>query len=100
MTLDEALRVAEEACQRDVLRHGCRSRPEGPCDHCGPLFDAAAALARLRTANLPDLMEAAWGIISNAGGGNWDLETAMWRQAAENWRESYFAARLEEGEGT
>jgi hypothetical protein len=38
-----------------------------------------------------DLIEAAWGIIANAGGpgGNWDNETEEWRRAAEQWREAF-----------
>jgi hypothetical protein len=39
-----------------------------------------------------DMLEAAWGIIANAGGGNWDLETPEWREAAVKWREQYHAA--------
>lgn len=35
------------------------------------------------------MLEAAWGIIANAGGGNWDRETPEWREAATNWREAY-----------
>jgi hypothetical protein len=36
-----------------------------------------------------DLIEAAWGIIANAGGGNWKLETPEWQEAAARWREAY-----------
>ena len=36
------------------------------------------------------LLETAWGIIANAGGGNWDLETPEWKEAAERWRDKYF----------
>lgn len=36
-----------------------------------------------------DLPEAAWGIIANAGEGNWDNETPEWREAAERWRDAY-----------
>lgn len=39
-----------------------------------------------------DLAEAAWGIIANAYGGNWDLATPDWRDAAERWREEYHAS--------
>lgn len=38
-----------------------------------------------------DLLEAAWGIIANASGSNWDLESKEWKQAAERWRDNYFA---------
>lgn len=38
------------------------------------------------------LAELAWGIIANAGGGDWDRETAEWREAAVWWRDKYHAA--------
>lgn len=36
-----------------------------------------------------DLLEAAWGIIANAHGGNWDDTPEDWREAAERWRDQY-----------
>jgi len=36
-----------------------------------------------------DLLEDAWGIIANAGGGNWKLESDGWRKAAKKWRDRY-----------
>lgn len=36
-----------------------------------------------------DLLEWAWGIIANAGGGNWELESQEWREAAARWRDAY-----------
>lgn len=36
-----------------------------------------------------NMLEAAWGIIANAGGGNWNRETPEWRVAASNWRDAY-----------
>jgi hypothetical protein len=38
-----------------------------------------------------ELLNTAWGIIANVGGGNWYLETEQWRGAAERWRDSYHA---------
>ncbi len=37
--------------------------------------------------NRDELLEYAWGIIANAYGGDWDLATVQWRDAAEKWRE-------------
>lgn len=37
-----------------------------------------------------ELLEAAWGIIANAGGGDWTKESREWRIAAARWRSSYF----------
>ncbi len=38
------------------------------------------------------LLEQAWGVIANAGQGNWDLECPLWKVAAERWRDRYFTA--------
>jgi len=35
------------------------------------------------------LLETAWGIIANASGGNWALETPEWQAAAARWRDGY-----------
>lgn len=36
-----------------------------------------------------DLLDTAWSIIANAGGGNWETQTEEWRQAARRWRDEY-----------
>ena len=36
-----------------------------------------------------DLLESAWGIIANAGGGDWTTQTDDWQRAAARWREEY-----------
>ncbi len=43
------------------------------------------------TATQTDLLEAAWGLIANAYGGDWDqaAEASGWKQAAERWRDDY-----------
>jgi hypothetical protein len=38
-----------------------------------------------------DLTEAAWGIIANAGSGDWSRETPEWQEAAARWRDAYHA---------
>jgi hypothetical protein len=35
------------------------------------------------------MLELAWGLIANANGGNWDLATPDWREAAIHWRANY-----------
>jgi hypothetical protein len=37
------------------------------------------------------LCETAWGLIANAGGGNWNTETPEWKTAAGAWRDEYHA---------
>lgn len=40
--------------------------------------------------NFPDdLVHAAWGIIANAGNGDWSRETPEWQVAAARWRDAY-----------
>ena len=51
----------------------------------------ARAVADDDTGHWPDrdMLGAAWGIIANAGGGNWLLESEEWRDAATRWRDAY-----------
>jgi len=58
------------------------------------LMAAQEENAKLRdeVGRLRDRLEMAWGIIANAGGGNWTLETKEWQRAAARWRDDYFAA--------
>jgi len=41
--------------------------------------------------NYAYLLEMAWGIIANAGGGDWKKETCEWQEAAARWRDDYHA---------
>ena len=36
-----------------------------------------------------DLLEAAWGVIANAGGGDWKTQTPAWQEAAKDWRAEF-----------
>lgn len=36
-----------------------------------------------------ELLSVAWGIIANAGGGNWEKEVPDWQRAATRWRDDY-----------
>ena len=38
------------------------------------------------------IIEAAWGVIANAGGGDWTKETPEWQEAAARWRDEYHRA--------
>jgi hypothetical protein len=38
-------------------------------------------------ARLAAELEMAWGIIANAGGGDWSKETPEWQEAAAKWRD-------------
>jgi hypothetical protein len=41
---------------------------------------------------MDDLLMAAWGLIANAGGGDWSNETDEWRAAAARWRDAFHAS--------
>ena len=43
----------------------------------------------LRRSGGMDLIEAAWGLIANAGEGNWETQTSDWQEAAAKWRDNY-----------
>lgn len=48
------------------------------------------ALLLERIEKLERSEEAAWGLIANAYGGNWELGKASgWKAAAERWRDAY-----------
>lgn len=55
----------------------------------------AADNARLR-----DQCESAWGLIANAGGGDWATQSAEWVQAARRWRDAYHAILATQPAGT
>jgi hypothetical protein len=46
----------------------------------------AMAVAR-RIAPIIDAVELAWGLIANAGEGNWEKENSDWVKAARRWRD-------------
>jgi len=48
-----------------------------------------AGILRTETTPLEDQLEMAWGIISNAGGGDWTKESKEWQDAAARWRDTY-----------
>lgn len=45
----------------------------------------------IKEAQLLSLLEEAWGIIANAGGGDWSRESEQWREAAVAFRQKYLA---------
>lgn len=51
---------------------------------------AMSEIERLRKEYF-EMLDSAWGLIANAGGGNWDLQTEEWRQAARRWRDKYLS---------
>ena len=44
-----------------------------------------------------EVIMAAWGLIANAGEGNWERETPEWQEAALRWRDEMFHPWLDEG---
>jgi hypothetical protein len=48
-------------------------------------------LTRQQLAEARDSEELAWGVIANAGGGDWKRETEEWQGATARWRDRYFA---------
>ena len=45
-----------------------------------------------------EALELAWGLIANAGGGDWSNETPEWQEAAERWRDEYWHPLLGDNE--
>jgi hypothetical protein len=44
---------------------------------------------RVKSKNEDEVLNLAWGLIANAGGGNWSVETDEWQKAARRWQELY-----------
>jgi hypothetical protein len=44
-------------------------------------------------------MQAAWGLIANASGGNWHFQADGWVEAAENWRDRWHRRHERHGIG-
>jgi hypothetical protein len=60
-----------------------------------PLVLTTLSRQIMTNAQLMDLLGIAWGIIANAGGGNWETQPQEWRIAAMRWREQYHKALSE-----
>lgn len=89
---------------------------DGWTSHIGAVFCPACGTKALRTiasilrgereaikaafvegesvARLMDALEMAWGLIANAGEGNWGRERPEWKEAAERWRDEYWHPAL------
>ena len=58
-----------------------------------PMIDLSLHDLKIKMGDQDDLLEAAWGIIANANGGDWNKASPEWRDAAEKWRDRYHAKR-------
>ena len=57
------------------------------------LFDAVLRNApNAALAGADDLLMEAWGVIANAGAGNWERESTDWQEAAARWRDRHQAS--------
>lgn len=80
MNIDKARQKAMEAWSSPANKNK-------PMD--SELVNAFTDILRYEVAPLEDELEAAWGIIANAGGGDWRKESVDWREAAAKWRDRY-----------
>jgi hypothetical protein len=87
---DERLRIAAE---KVGVVAGCDAPDEMADIILGQQKDIELLKAQLTGNNTPlmDLAEDLWGVVANAGHGDWDKETVEWRRAAERCRDRYFA---------
>lgn len=51
--------------------------------------DKIIVAAAEENAKLREQLEMAWGIIANAGGGDWQKESQEWQAAAAKWRDRF-----------
>lgn len=84
---DRIAALEREIAQARVMAPHERKLLEGAGGIAKQLNDFAGDLAQLN--DLRDLAEAAWGLIANAGGGDWKREAPEWQEAAARWRARY-----------
>jgi len=79
------------------------SEPMTTCSVCsgaipeGVTVDGHTALcAAVVAKEKAEAIELAWGVIANAYGGAWDDAPPEWREAAEAWRERFYAPAMRE----
>lgn len=80
-----------------IVEKGVVTSTQPQCPHTGHGLTVCIPWVR----SLLDSQEAAWGIIANAYGGDWDLasEASGWKEAAERWRDAYHKGPPGEGTG-
>lgn len=79
----ERLRARLHELEQRVAEPGCG-------EACPVALRLKAEVERLR-----DGMEVAWGVIANAGGGDWDTQGDVWKQAAARWRDEHWHPALD-----
>lgn len=74
-------------------------QPRWLCQHCGRPASWATSKGPACGSHLCakldraiDLAESAWGVIANAGAGDWTRESTEWQEAAARWRDRYHDA--------
>ncbi len=60
--------------------------PLAPIELCRELMDQDANITRLK-----DAAEMLWVVLANVSGGDWEKQTKEWQEAAQRWRDNYFA---------
>jgi hypothetical protein len=85
----------DEPWRRTVGPHEVDSFVRLQEEHMGIVRDQARSSPPARAhPPAPDpgllaLLEEGWGVIANAGNGDWDNESQAWREAAVRWRDRY-----------
>jgi hypothetical protein len=86
-----------KALRDEIESEAARAEEAGFLPHAAGMRAWAARLTAIieryekERAEASDLLEAAWGIIANAGAGNWERESRDWQNAAPAWRDEYLA---------
>ncbi len=60
-----------------------------PCTVLGQ-YSPGQTSAHDRLDQADEMLDAAWGLLANASGGDWDKEDPEWKAAAERWRDELF----------
>ena len=76
--------------QARLVTHPDPKNAELALPAAGGLLEAIRQV-RAAIAGLVEHIDLAWGVIANAGDGDWSKESPEWRGAAERWRDRYIA---------
>ncbi len=95
--IDRCERAEQEL--KETYAHWSREvGPSSQCKHPSICIDHEGECGWCRaeqdTRRLRDMLELAWGLLANAGGGDWGREGPDWKAAAVRWRDEHYHPSL------
>lgn len=89
----EAVAEAEKLMRADLEKLGHKGTVHGMLRQLVAELAEARSIVKNRDADIAKLraaVEEAWGVIANAGGGDWSTQKTDWQRAASRWRDNRY----------